>query len=408
MRRLFSPRSTFTMTFQQKTILWRPVIAVAIVQGSIALMWVVYNLYLPKFLKDLGYASSLGLVLLGIEAIVGAVMEPVAGTVNDRTLRGFGVQFPLVLGGALVSAAMFVLIPWVALWGLSAATMKFFFVMFVILWASAMATFRAPVLSLLGRYSNQTQLPQASSALMMSGALVQIFSVPSQKGILEWVRPFWTFGISGLVLVAAIAGLYAAGPMQSLTKVPPGRPSQGMDLGRVGVLVFLGGAIALGLMMVRKVLLPQPTMELGLSVFMAGNLLALLPAGWVAVRVGNVRCLFWSLVSAIGWVLMLTLPALWPMAWFGLGITIAFVMNAALPIAIAQSTANQTGVAVGAYFGGVSIAGVVIHFLTLAIGPLSPEVASRLAVVAFAGAIGGVWRLYPKPWATQTKYRPKI
>jgi MFS family permease len=171
-----------------------------------------------------------------------------------------------------------------------------------------------------------------------------------------------------------------------------------MDLGRVLVLVFLGGAIALGLMMVWKVLLPQPTMDLGLSIFMAGNLLFLLPAGWIAVRVGNVRCLFWALVSAIVLVLILTFPALWPTAWFGLGIAIAFVMNAALPIAIAQSTANRTGVAVGAYFGGVAIAGAVVNFLMLAIGPLSPDVASGLAVVAFTGAIGCVWRLYPKPW----------
>ena len=386
------------MTFQQKTILWRPVIAVAVVQGAIVLMWVVYNLYLPKLLKDLGYAPSLGLMLLAIEGMLGAVVEPLAGTINDRTLRGFGVQFPLVLGGAMVSAVMFVLIPWVALWGLSALIMKFFFVVLILLWAAAMATFRAPVLSLLGRYANQTQLPQASSALMLSGALMQILSVPSQKGILEWLGPFWTFGVSGLVLAVAIAGLYAAGPMQSLTKAPPGRPSQGMDLGRVLVLVFLGGAIALGLMMVRKVLLPQPTMELGLSIFMAGNLLFLLPAGWIAVRVGNVRCLFWALVSAIVLVLILTFPALWSVAWFGLGIAIAFVMNATLPIAIAQATANRTGVAVGAYFGGVAISGVVMNFLTLAIGPLSPDVASGLAVVAFAGAIGCVWRLYPKPW----------
>ena len=386
------------MTFQQKTILWRPVMAIVVVQGAIVLMWVVYNLYLPKLLKDLGYAPSLGLMLLAIEGMLGAVIEPLAGTINDRTLRGFGVQFPLILGGALVSVAIFVLIPWVALWGLSAAAGKFLFVVLVLLWAAAMATFRAPVLSLLGRYASQTQLPQASSALMLSGGLMQIFSVPSQKGILEWLGPFWTFGVSGGVLMVAIAGLYAAGPMQSLTKAPPGRPSQGMDLGRVGVLVFLGGAIALGLMMVRKVLLPQPTMELGLSIFMVGNLLSLLPAGWIAVRVGNVRCLFWALVSAIALVLILTFPALWPVAWFGLGITIAFVMNAALPIAIAQATANRTGVAVGAYFGGVAIAGVIVNFLTLAIGPLSPDVASGLAIVAFAGAIGCVWRLYPKPW----------
>ena len=386
------------MTFQQKTILWRPVMAIVVVQGAIVLMWVVNNLYLPKLLKDLGYAPSLGLMLLAIEGMLGAVIEPLAGTINDRTLRGFGVQFPLILGGALVSVAIFVLIPWVALWGLSAAAGKFLFVVLVLLWAAAMATFRAPVLSLLGRYASQTQLPQASSALMLSGGLMQIFSVPSQKGILEWLGPFWTFGVSGGVLMVAIAGLYAAGPMQSLTKAPPGRPSQGMDLGRVGVLVFLGGAIALGLMMVRKVLLPQPTMELGLSIFMVGNLLSLLPAGWIAVRVGNVRCLFWALVSAIALVLILTFPALWPVAWFGLGITIAFVMNAALPIAIAQATANRTGVAVGAYFGGVAIAGVIVNFLTLAIGPLSPDVASGLAIVAFAGAIGCVWRLYPKPW----------
>ena len=79
------------MTFQQKTILWRPVMAVAVVQGAIVLMWVVYNLYLPKLLKDLGYAPSLGLMLLAIEGMLGAVLEPLAGTINDRMLRGFGV-----------------------------------------------------------------------------------------------------------------------------------------------------------------------------------------------------------------------------------------------------------------------------------------------------------------------------
>ncbi len=393
--------SRFIMPFQQTSILWRPVIAVAMVQGAITLMWVVYNLYIPVLLKDLGLHPSLGLALLAIEGLLGAVIEPFAGTMNDRTLREVGVEFPIVLSGAVVSAGLFLVLPWVALWGLSAGLIKGLFLFLVLLWAVAMAVFRAPLTSLLGRYASNVQLPQAASVMMLAGAIAQIFSSPSQKGLLMAVGPYWTFGVSGVLMAVAIAGLYLSGPMQSITKAAPKRPSQGMDLRRVGMLVFLGLAIALGSTMMRKLLLPQPTAELGLSVFMAGNLLAMFPAGWVATQVGNVRCLLTALLSVIPCVFVMLSPLLmplWSVAWFMLGIAMAFVFSTVIPIAIAQATPNRTGLALGVYFGGVSIAGVFINLLTLAIGPLPSNWVAQLCIAAFGGAIGCVWWLYPRPW----------
>ncbi len=389
------------MAFQQRSILWRPVIAVAIVQGAITLMWVVYNLYIPVLLKDLGLNPSLGLMLLAIESLLGCVIEPFAGTMNDRTLRAVGVEFPIVLGGAMASTGLFIVIPWVALWGLSAEMVKGLFIAVLLVWAGAMAMFRAPIQSLLGRYAANPQLPQAASAMMLAGGIAQMFSAPSQKGLLMAVGPYWTFGVSGLVMAIAIAGLYAAGPMQSITKAAPRKPSLGMDLGRVGVLVFLGAAIALGSTMVRKLLLPQPTAEFGLSFFMVANLLAMLPAGWIATQVGNVRCLVSALVATIGLVLVMVSPLsmLWPVAWVSLGIAMAFVLNGVIPIAIAQATPNRTGFALGAYLGGVSVAGVFVNVLTLSIGPLPLSGSAGLCVVALVGAIVCVWRLYPQPWA---------
>jgi MFS family permease len=389
------------MPFQQQSILWRPVIAVAIVQGAITLMWVVYNLYIPLLLKDLGLNPSLGLMLLAIESLLGCVVEPFAGTMNDRTLRAVGVEFPIVLGGAMASTVLFILIPWVALWGLSAEVVKGVFIALLLVWAMAMAMFRAPIQSLLGRYAANPQLPRAASAMTIAGGIAQIASAPSQKEMLMTVGPYWTFGVSGVVLAIAIGGLYAAGPMQSITKAAPNRPSQGMDLGRVGVLVFLGLAIALGSTMIRKLLLPQPSMELGLSVFMVANLVAMLPAGWVAMRVGNVRCLVSALVAAIVMVIVMVSPLsmLWELAWVGLGVAMAFVFNAVIPIAIAQATPNRTGFALGAYLGGVSVAGVFVNVLTLSIGPLPLLGSAGLGVLALVSAIVCVWRLYPQPWA---------
>ncbi len=110
-------------------------------QGAIALMWVVYNLYLPKLLYDLKLAENLGLVLLTIEGFLGAILEPLAGTMNDRLLRRMGIQFPLILGGATVGAFLFAVLPWVALWGLDSPVWRGIFIFGILLWAAAMAMF---------------------------------------------------------------------------------------------------------------------------------------------------------------------------------------------------------------------------------------------------------------------------
>jgi len=386
------------MTFQPRSIFWKPVIGVAVMQGAITLLWLVYNLYIPQLLTALGFPPTLGIVLLTIESLLGAVLEPLSGIIADRYPRAMGIRFPLVMLSTIAAAMLFGLIPLTASMALTLPILKVVFFILLMAWATAMALFRVPVLALLGSYADSPQLPKAASAVSLAGAIVQLFSTPVHKAVLLDLGPIGAFVLGSVVLFLAVGVLNLAEPQQSVTpgtQAKPQVPSQETSLVRIGTLVFLGASIALGLVFLRKLLQPQPSVDFGLSVFMAGNLLALLPAGWMASRVGSRKCLVTALLSSIACVVAMASPlsGLWPFIWFILGVAVAFIVNAVMPIVLAQATSNRAGFATGAYFGGVSVAGVISNVLTLTLGTLSPEFIIVGTIGCFVGAIGCVGTL---------------
>jgi len=157
-----SPQSAAT---QSTPILWPQVGGLALVQGSITLCWVIYNLYLGALLTALGFPQAWTATLLVIKNLLGMVMEPLMGTFSDRQQHLMGTRFPLIALGVVLSAGLFFLIPTALIWGQN-AVLRWLLPLLLVAWAMAMTMFRSPALSLLGRYAFRTNLPQATSLLI--------------------------------------------------------------------------------------------------------------------------------------------------------------------------------------------------------------------------------------------------
>ena len=141
---------------------WGPVLSIAALHGAVTLAWVVYNLYLVQLLVRAGFDAYLASVLLTVEGIVGAALEPLMGGFSDRARRGVSRRSVLVVAGVLLASVLFVALPLTAAAGPGAARLV---PALLFAWACAMALFRAPALSLLSRHARREALPLAASVL---------------------------------------------------------------------------------------------------------------------------------------------------------------------------------------------------------------------------------------------------
>ncbi|MEL6247777.1 MAG: MFS transporter, partial [Cyanobacteria bacterium J06627_15] len=204
-------------------ILWAQVTGLAAVQGAIALTWVIYNLYLIQLLTGLGFPEALGAVLLIIENVLAAVMEPLMGSLSDQTQRWVGSRFPQVALGMILAAVCFVGIP-LAFW-LGGQTFRILLPAVAVLWALSMTVFRSPALSLLGRYAFESKLPQAASLLTLVGGVTGAMAPLAGEWILS-LGPGITFLIGSGVLLGAALVLRQLNPAKSV------RTSQVQQLGQ--------------------------------------------------------------------------------------------------------------------------------------------------------------------------------
>ncbi|PZV10856.1 MAG: MFS transporter, partial [Leptolyngbya sp.] len=120
-------------------------------QGAIALLWVIYNLYLVQLLTQLGFPQGLAVVLLVVENLLAMAIEPLVGTFSDQMQHRIGTRLPIISLGVVLTAGLFVVIPSALVWGQGA--LRWGLPLLLVAWAMAMALFRSPALSLLGRYA---------------------------------------------------------------------------------------------------------------------------------------------------------------------------------------------------------------------------------------------------------------
>ena len=154
--------------------------SIAALHGAVTLAWVVYNLYLVQLLLRAGFDAYLAPVLLIIEGVLGAALEPLMGGISDRSRRR---RLSLVAGGVLTAGIAFLAFPLTAS---AASGLARLLPALVLGWASAMALFRAPALSLLSRHARPQALPLAASVLTATAGLVGAAASSARAWILSF------------------------------------------------------------------------------------------------------------------------------------------------------------------------------------------------------------------------------
>ncbi|WP_448572352.1 MFS transporter [Trichothermofontia sp.] len=359
--------------------LWPQVWGLAAVNGTITLTWVIYNLYLLQLLTQFGFPSPIATVILVVENLLSAVMEPVMGGCSDRAQYWVGSHFPFIAIGIVLASACFIGIPVFVVFGDPA--MRWVLPVLLIAWALAMSVFRSPALALLGRYATQVQLPQAASVLTLVGGVFSAMGPLANQFILG-LGPVVAFSVGSLSMLLAATVLRLTGPDQQVASpVPVERVTLPVQTSRIGGplpvwmgalglrlgLVFISGAgmgmgfrlLLTGFPQVLKAQVGLTNVSLILGcLFMTLSVLAV-PAGQVATRLGNRTAMVAGGVGMAvltGLTLMVHHLSTAVILTIALGAAFSLVSNGVLPFALAMVPTNHAGLGTGLYFGGGALA----------------------------------------------------
>jgi MFS family permease len=380
--------SSFSSTRIRPNILWVKVWGLALMQGAIALMWVIYNLYLVDLLTQFGFSAAMATGLLVIENLLAIVMEPLMGALGDRLQQQLGTRLPLISFGAILAVGAFLRIPVIALSGLSAAK-SWVLPLMMVAWALTMTIFRSPALSLLGRCAFGTRLPQAASILTLVGGLAGATGPLASTLIVSW-GPLVAFGIGSgvLLLTTAILWLTATStitsPVRDAVETANSSP-ENMATSSLALVFGAGVGIALGfrtlMLLFSRVVnqqIPNSNASLILgSIFMALAITAI-PAGTLAVRLGNRRAMVGGLallafVTALVGIVQSSIVAIALAILFGAAFSL--VSNGTIPFALSMVPASKAALGTGMFFGGGA------------------------AAASLFGAIAGWLKLWPLGWS---------
>src|SRR5215472_3448029 len=370
---------------------WGPVLSLAGLHGAVSLAWVVYNLYLVQLLVRAGFDAYLATVLLTVEGLVAAVLEPLMGSLSDRARTGLFRRFHLVLGGALLASFLFVALP-LAASGTRPGPATFLPTL-LIAWACAMAVFRAPALSLLGRYARPGSLPLAASVLTTAAGLVGA-AAPAARGWLLSLGPLPTFTLASVALLVTALVVRTmdrrAGEPAEIGRDSPADPAAS----RAAWFLFLVGTSA-GLAF-RFLLDGLPRAGAGpgapapsiLTALFLGTAVAGIPLGRVALgRVGG------GPVTAIGLAVLIAGVAVTPvlegaravlLAAALLGAALAAVQNGLFSYSLSAVRVGRAGLGMGLLLGG---SGLALGLFNVLFAVRKPAAATSLMVA------GGLYAL---------------
>jgi len=367
-------------------------------QGAIALLWVIYNLYLPQFLGQFGFPVAAATVLLVVENLLSAGMEPLMGNFSDRTQRWVGTRFPFIAAGVVLASLLFMAIPAVVIFGgTESSLVRSLLLITLITWALSMTVFRSPALSLLGRYAIASQMPLAASILTLVGALAGAVAPVANTALLQLGAPL-TFTIGTLVLLGAAALLRSMAPPSTMVEAIQTDAEERLHWQRLGLIFAAGIGISIGFRLMLTLISLSLTQEGTASgstawiliVFFVAIALSALPMGAVATRLGNQRAMVLGLgvlAIALFTVLLNQTPLLLTILTVILGTAFSLVSNGTLPFAITLVPPARAGLATGLFFGGGALGVSLFFSLFRDLSLVQAGVGGAIAFLLAAGCI---------------------
>lgn len=366
---------------------WQPVLAMALMQGAIVLCWIVYRMYIPDLLGQFGFPKDSSVIILAIEGFLAVLIEPLFGSLSDRQKTLWGLKGPFVTIGVLLSAGLLIILPAIVLLGNPDSFIRWLFVALVILWAMAMAMFRSPMLARLGEFACQRDWAYAASVLTLVGTLAGTLALPASKQIVKGLGAGPAFAISSIILLLSATLLNRAQTTQ--VRLPAITADEHQPAARNLFLVALTGCtITMGVILTQQLigLVGKAQTPMLMTLFLAVQLITVLPIGLAAKRWGNLQTMLGGLgLLSIGFS-MLILPGIQAVAVLLLGVGMSCVGVGTIPFALSMVPLSRGGLGIGFYFGGAALAGALFNvFMSVARQlPLFPGWAVGLVSLAIS------------------------
>jgi hypothetical protein len=396
-----------TPSFTPKAaIAWSRVFALAGMQAAIILGWVMYRLYLPDLFAQVGLDQAAVDTVLLFEVAIAFILEPLMGYGSDQLRYWTGTRFPLILAAVLLTALMFFAIPPIA--GLGAVA-KSVLPLVAVIWAMAMAAFRAPVLVMLGQCAMTSDLPYAVGVVIAVGALAGRLIPLANDLWLSWGAGA-TFTVGSIVLLVAIAVLrQTLPPPAPSATTPPKLNRRHLTITLSRMFVVAAGVIASGAFFSTLIT----------RLYAGTDLIPWLTAQPIQVAiVSAISCLVAAaLGERFGMRHVVTIAASFAIALFlgrsvsgtlaiGSLLTVAIVVVqnvinvGVIPLALDVAPVGFGGVAIGMYFGSLGVAGQVFGKLFGDLSGVSPIGLAQAGALAIAlVAVGFGWGLWRRPMA---------
>lgn len=346
---------------------WRPVLAMALMQGAIVMCWVVYRMYLPGLLGEFGFPKGAAVVILAIEGFLAVLIEPLFGSLSDRYKTLLGLRAPFVTIGVLLTAGFMIVAPAVILLGHPDSFIRWVFVAVIVCWAMAMAMFRSPMLARLGEFACQRDWPYAASVLTLVGTLAGTLALPASQQIVKGLGAWPAFTVSSIILLLTATLLNRTQPQQTMipTRAHDGQKASPQNL---SLIALTGLAITIGVILIRQLigLISNDQAAALMTLFLVVQLVTVLPIGWAAQRWGSLQTMIAGLVLlSVGLFEVYVLPG--PIgiahsaAVIALGLGMSAVGVGTIPFALEMVPPARGGLGIGCYFGGAALAGALFN-----------------------------------------------
>ena len=391
---------------------WLQVWSLASVQGAMTLTWIAYGIYLPKFIEQVfGYpttqAQQLTALILVIESAIGVIVEPLFGGLSDRWQRWYSSRMPFVVAAAIAATALFIGLPCAVIFGGANEITRIGLLGLAILWAIVMASFRSPVMCLLGSFAGATQLPLAGSVLTLVGGFVGSIRPLATNFILGLGAPA-TFTIASIVLLASVASLRTAMVYIPKNLSPDLKEGESLPIANfisnLAIVMFVGAALGLGMRLLMGDVLPRNIKAditgftgLSLEVLMGSALISqaflALFTGRLSKLIDNKRLMIFSLGGIALGLGLLSLGHGAIAAIISILLMLAClsaVNNGMVAFALVMVPKSMSGLTVGIFFGGLSGAIALFGYLVPKSATISTPDVILLTAIAFLSAGVGI------------------
>jgi len=134
---------------------------------SVSLVWPLYNVYVPIFLRDFLDSQFLINVVMTLDNILAVSMIPFIASMSDRTHTRFGRRMPYLMVGIPLSAIAFIILPHY--------TSFFTFMLIITVLNFSMAIFRAPTVALMPDITPAPLRSKANGIINFMGGLASVF-----------------------------------------------------------------------------------------------------------------------------------------------------------------------------------------------------------------------------------------